>query len=391
MHSPEVADTKEMPPVSAALESLIASYERWLHLPDVAPLLVVLGTVAGNRLPGDPIWTFVLGAPSSGKTEIVTPLAGLPESRFVDAFTGPALLTAGRHGEIGGILPSFERSGTFGLLVAADFSTFLAGGGHEALAERFAVMRRIFDGSFDRYLGSRGGQRLAWSGKAGLVAAVTDQIDRHHADMAALGARFVYIRQPALDAKALAVVQERASGNVGTQEVMRFELKAATGDFFERLALPERPERVTNPTALHALTRLVTRARSHVERSGQVITWVPQPEYPMRLGAQLSQLYGGLRAIGVEAAYAFELVERVAVDSVPPDRYRSLATVVTSGCAMSTEEVAEEAGIVPGLAEVALGDLMAHGLVRRDAALLWTPTELCLSEWDKATGGRVDD
>jgi len=62
------------------LSSLLDCYRRLLHLPDVAPVLAVLGTVAANRLPGDPVWSLLVGPPSSGKTEIVDSLSPDPPS-----------------------------------------------------------------------------------------------------------------------------------------------------------------------------------------------------------------------------------------------------------------------------------------------------------------------
>src|SRR5262245_18581752 len=43
------------------LDQLIATYRRHLHLPDPGPLYAVLGTVAANRMPGDPVWLMLVG------------------------------------------------------------------------------------------------------------------------------------------------------------------------------------------------------------------------------------------------------------------------------------------------------------------------------------------
>jgi hypothetical protein len=56
-----------------ALSVLILTFKRWLYLPDAAALLAVLGTVAANRMGGDPLWLLLIGPPGGGKTELLQP------------------------------------------------------------------------------------------------------------------------------------------------------------------------------------------------------------------------------------------------------------------------------------------------------------------------------
>src|ERR1039458_9745419 len=53
---PSPGATVSSPAVATNLESVIETFRRWLYLPDTTPLLAVLGTVAANLLPGDPVW-----------------------------------------------------------------------------------------------------------------------------------------------------------------------------------------------------------------------------------------------------------------------------------------------------------------------------------------------
>lgn len=86
---------------------LVAEYRKWLHLPNVDILATILGAVAANRMSGDAVWLFVVGPPSSGKTELLNPLRdGIPESHFVADFTKAGMLTGAANGKMGGVLPS---------------------------------------------------------------------------------------------------------------------------------------------------------------------------------------------------------------------------------------------------------------------------------------------
>ena len=122
------------------LDDLLAHYRQLLHLPDPTAVLAALGTVAANRLPGDPVWTLLVGPPSSGKTEIIDSLRLVPKAVSVSTLTKAALLS-GRTGA--GVLVSshvaynnaetlprrrLEVLGAAGLLVATDTMGQTAGG-----------------------------------------------------------------------------------------------------------------------------------------------------------------------------------------------------------------------------------------------------------------------
>src|SRR5262245_22351272 len=44
------------PAPSSPIEDTLQTFERWLHLPNRRPLYAMLGAVAANLLPGDPVW-----------------------------------------------------------------------------------------------------------------------------------------------------------------------------------------------------------------------------------------------------------------------------------------------------------------------------------------------
>jgi hypothetical protein len=47
------------------IDEVIEVFERWLILKDPTPLYAVLGTVAANLLPGDPVWLGLIAPPMS--------------------------------------------------------------------------------------------------------------------------------------------------------------------------------------------------------------------------------------------------------------------------------------------------------------------------------------
>ena len=103
-------------------------FDRWLILHDKTPIYAVLGTVAANLLPGDPVWLGVIGPPSSAKTEILNSISLLPH--VVQAATLDGRRVVVRYAEAqrdkgakGGLL---RQLGDFGIISLKDFGSILS-------------------------------------------------------------------------------------------------------------------------------------------------------------------------------------------------------------------------------------------------------------------------
>ena len=223
-----------------AIDATLRVFEDWLLLKDHTPVLAVLGTIAANYLPGDPVWLALIAPPSSAKTEILNATAGLPHVVRAATVT-PAGLLSGTpkkqqaKGAKGGLL---QQIGDFGILAFKDFGSILSM--HpEAKAETLAALREVYDGSWTRHLGSDGGRTLHWEGKVGLITAATGVIDSHYAVIGAMGDRFLFCR--------LAPTQGRAQFNRALDHVgdatkrMRAELAEAVARLFAGRKKEPRP------------------------------------------------------------------------------------------------------------------------------------------------------
>lgn len=359
----------------ASPDGVVDAFREHLHLPDPGVVLVVAGVIAANRLPGDPVWLLLVGPPSSGKSEIVNSTTALSDTHEVATFTEGGLLSGTKASErtqdaTGGLL---REIGDFGIIVAKDFGSVMSMN-RDSRSAGLAALREIYDGKWSKVVGTDGGHKLVWEGKVGLIAAVTEAWDKHHAVTASMGERFTLFRIPAA---APGEVGRRSLANVGHEDRMRSELSKAMVRLFEQPMLPTSDLTATEEDYLVRLTRLVVTARSSVERSGtsREVTFVHQPESPARAIKQFDQLRRGMEAIGVDRATRWRLVTKVAFDSVPAPRMKCLQAVYEIDKPVSTADVAARLGLPTTTTGRLLEELNAHGLAKRTVGIsvdLWS-------------------
>jgi DNA-binding MarR family transcriptional regulator len=347
------------------VEAVITTFGRWLHLPDPAPLLAVLGAVAANRLDGDPVWLLLVGPPGGGKSELLASIDALENVHPTAVLTAAALLSGTPRRDVdeaakGGLLRSI---GDFGIVLCKDFGSVL-NMNRDARSEVLAALREVYDGSWTRHVGTDGGRTLHWSGKVGLVAGCTPTIDRHHAVMGAMGERFVLFRLPVVNSGEQA---RRALAHAGRETEMRAELTAAVSALFDEGLDEPRALSFDEREALVSLTELVVRARSAIERDGysRDIELIPEPEAPTRLIVVLDRLLAGLDSIGLERAVAWNVVVRSALDSIPALRRSVMDSLLVLEEAIETPKLAEALDYPTPTARRALEDLTAHGIAQR--------------------------
>jgi len=381
------------------LDETVAVFRRWLHLPDPAALYAVLGAVAANRLPGDPVWLLLVGSPSSGKSEILQAIGSLPDVYPTATLTEGGLLSGTPKREMekaasGGLLRTI---GEFGILLAKDFGSVLSLH-HDTRSQVLAALREVYDGSWTRTLGTDGGKALHWEGKVGLIAGCTPTIDRHHAVMGAMGERFVLLRLTPTDAHDQG---RKALAHAKRSTQMRAELGAAVAALFEQ-ALDEPPEHTeADEERLVNLAVLTVRCRSAVERDGHTreVELIPEPEAPARLAIVLDRLLAGLTAIGADHETAWRVIEATALDSIPALRRKVVIALLDGmGGGLSTSAVATLIGYPRKTTERTLDDLVAHGVVTvtrpgRGDANTWRISDWTIEHWLAATSpdksGRV--
>lgn len=300
-----------------------AVFTRWLGADyDLDALDAVLAAAAVEQLDGDPAWLLLVSGSGNAKTETVAALAGAGAHVTSTITSEGALLSATSKRETtkdahGGLL---RKIGDRGVLVIKDVTSILSQN-RDMRGAVLAALREVYDGRWERNVGTDGGRTLTWTGRLVVIGAVTTAWDSAHAVIATMGDRFVLVRVDSGISSSRLSAGRQALGNVGDEVTMREQLQSAVAGVLSQLD-PARAtlDRHTTERLLLAAD-LVTLMRTAVERDhqGNVID-AHAPEAPTRFAKQLAQLVRGLLALGATREHAVTVAMRCARDSAPPLR-----------------------------------------------------------------------
>jgi hypothetical protein len=304
-----------------SLAEVHAVFKKWFGAEyDLDAATAAIAAAASERLPGDPLWLLIVAGPGGAKTETVTALAGCGAFVTSTIASEGALLSASprkqRHQKAtGGLL---RKIGDRGTLVIKDFTSVLSAD-RNTRACVLAAIREVYDGRWERNVGTDGGQTLTWTGRIVIVAAVTTAWDAAHAVVATMGDRFALLRLRTSAGRRQA--GRGAIRNTGGEVEMRQELAAAAGALVEHMDATVYELTDDEVEQVVKAADLVTLARSAVERDYRGdIEFAHDPEAPTRFAKQLVQLLRGAISIGMTPTEAMRLVRRCACDSIPPLR-----------------------------------------------------------------------
>ena len=322
---PEEERREEAPRGSSGfsgLEAFARLQERFAHHFDIKDpyiLEVELATLLTVKMPGDPLWIFIVGPPSGMKTESLRWLRFLEGRVYSTSSLTPHSLISGLKGGHD-LLPFLDGK----TLTVKDFTAILEMR-RESREQIFSQLRDAFDGYTEKDFGSVG--HKAFESRFHILAGVTGAIEGYYSVQSWLGQRFLKARVPETDAF------QKALDGSGNETGIRWEMAALVQDTVAPVDLGSwRDVDTAGVETLRPVVELLARARAHVPRdeSGN-ISALPEPELTPRLAKQLRKL-----CIGRAMLYGREKVEkedlvfarRVALDTIPSLRRKVLGLFV---------------------------------------------------------------
>lgn len=257
---------------------------------------MVVATVIANRMALDPVWLLLVAPPSGGKTEMIMAISGL---EFVFLVSDLTVNTFASGQKKTGKETSLLMKMNNGIIAFKDFTSILS----KQKDARTAIMgqlREIYDGEYVKRTGT--GDDITWRGKVGSIAGCTEAIYRYLEELSAMGDRFIMynIEQPDR-----VEMSRRVLENAENMPEKREHLKACFTFFINQviMRLETEEEDIELEEGMREelleVSDFASRARSAVMtdfKSG-LVDFVPSPEMPARMTAQLYTLASAFVAI----------------------------------------------------------------------------------------------
>lgn len=308
-------------------------------LGDLGDLLEIVLAVSAIPHVKPPVWLFVVGAPSSGKTELVRLLRASPGVYYNDTMTENAFVS-------GYVRP--DGSDPSDLLPLLDGKTFVCKDlttlfslQEDTITKLLGDLSAIYDGEFRKHTATRG--EVSYESSFAFIACITPAaLNRHYRYLNMIGPRFLTYRVPPLT-----VEQVDAGFDVFWQNSNRFAqldaLRDAVSAYSFQASQRDIAEVRTDQAAreyLKRLSKLLARGRGVIvmnrtkfkDAEGQEREWSEvtdaQIEEPWRGYQQIEALARSLALVHQRAqvtAHELDLVRRVVLASMPPARGDALA------------------------------------------------------------------
>jgi hypothetical protein len=322
MNTPSFSFANEVP-----LEEFKAVCHKYLIISDDRYIDVIVGTIFANRLDSKPVWIYVVGPPGGGKTEILQAFSDEYEIFTVSTLTANTLISGkildNVHDPDPSLLPKLDRK----VMIIKDFTPLLSGK-RETLMEVTGQLRDAYDGSCRKVFGT--GKDTVYKSKFGVIAAVTNEIDRHRGILSDLGERFLTIRLPEVTPEEERERCRKASSNTITCQEAALRSAART-------LLTNLPMVATVPEAMReqiiTIAMFTAKARCQIHRDRETKEpEIPNPEIGTRLARQLCDLAIGIamaRGKQVVSQEEVFLVGKVALDSLNHTRIRVLQCLLS--------------------------------------------------------------
>ena len=382
--SEEVARPEVVP---LSFKEAMAIYTKWLHMtPEMIDALrIMFSVVVSNRLPGDPLWVYIVAPPGASKTELLMTLQFSPEVIIRSTLTP--------HSMISGFIAPGGRDPS--LLPMLDGRTFVLKDYTEVFAlpkisrdEIYAILRGAYDGVVEKNFGN--GVYRRYELHFSMLAGCTQQI---YADKQSnLGERFLKFRMSQSFQGRMDNVVRAALKNVSGEDNMRHDLAMAGAGYVasRKVRSVDVPDWFVD--RLVSLAQLLSMLRGEVERDtrSERLLYMPEREVGTRVAKQLKKLAMALAILEdtddtVDWDDIWRIVRRVALDSSIGFNRTILGTLLERGEPLTGADLAESTGIPVTTIRQQLEDLELLEVITREKrpsgaagrpTLFWKPSGL---------------
>jgi len=290
-----------------------------------------------------------------GKSELLMSFEDAANIYSLSSLTPYALMSGYGNSEETSLINKLDGK----ILVIKDMSSTTEIGGEDR-GLLFSFLRDAYDGSAARATG-RG--EIRFTGKFGIVAAGTLDLEKGRKMESLLGERFLYIRPRVKGER----IMEMSIRNATRKDEMRADLKSAAAEFLDNFEMPAKRTITRSIIELcKELARILVRVRSGVCRDGrskEVDFPVEVQEVPTRVYEQFLIYALSLRSIGTSNELIERLCKRILLDSIPYVRMRCMESIA-DGMGTKTE-IAKDIAMSISYTSRIVEDMELLGVVER--------------------------
>lgn len=333
-------------------------YRRVFYKPDLDTLRIVLSSICSHYLLNEPpVWLFVIGPSSAGKTtQMIEPLRSLKlvksldvinDKTFVNGYEDktPPVTVKGKgvikpEGD-GGLL--FRLPGKdpikHGIVTFSDWSMFtsLKADTRQALQGQF---RGMYDGHISHSIGNN--KMITWDGKITMIIAGTKEVEEEMGNMSGLGDRFLKVRMRFIEG-----IDERiemfnkAAKNMGKKGGIKESLEQLIfslieGDDLQKASITISKASINFPYLLE-IASLLRRNIIRDRRNNKILS-IGETENNTRIASGAIQIARGSAMLLRQSSILqtdMRLAMRTIIDNIPFDRWsviRDLACTPNGQC-----------------------------------------------------------
>ncbi len=361
--------TSELLPSRTEFQEVITDFKKTLYVSKTFEnaILISLSTVVSCRIPGDPLWMFLVGPPGSGKTTLLESFHKTKLCELVSKFTAKSLISGFKttDGEDPSLLPRLKDR----TLVIKDY-TAIKSMPIQTQEELYGILRDAYDGFVKIPYGNkeiRSYNDVYFS----LLAGVTDVI--YGDNRASLGERFLKcdILDETDDSERLvqAAVNKSFKDLKTTKQFLRLSVRSFLDEFKEIPSLPELSSDLKE--RIVAFAQIIAILRSQVPRVKGEVSYTPRPEIGTRIATQLCKLALSVSLVLKEPAVTervYDLLLKVGLDSSKGQYFNIVKLLVRSSKGLSASDLSSAIGLPSLIIKKKLQDLQLLGAMTYDPA-----------------------
>ena len=272
----------------------------YFYSEDEGLLMMPISLAVNTRLQlGDPIWMALIGPSSSGKSQILRPLA-MTDPKFLhalDDITENSFMSGVRAKKVEKSMSLLKRIGKLGRLVMSDL-TVIFSKGSESKASILSQFRMIHDGSYTKTTGTSS-EPLQWEGHLSMLASCTPAIYQFVEDLQVLGERMVYYRMKDYD---MEKATRLALGRKIYGKKVDEKLAELYGGYIKEVVLFCKDKKIPSIEGTPTFERILNsamfaatlRTPIQYDKYEKSVTHIPISEAPTRVALELMNLAKGL-------------------------------------------------------------------------------------------------